>query len=76
MQIVMGVDPGLHYTGVGVICAGDGQWQHLKHEVIALPNKYDVAEKLHFLAEQIAHIINEFSPQVLSLEKALSLIHI
>lgn len=66
----MGVDPGLQFTGVGVICVNEGQITHLTHQVIASPARLETAEKLHFLEEAISRILGEFSPQVLSLEKA------
>lgn len=66
----MGIDPGLRFTGVGIIAEEAGQYQHLKHAVIALSDKLTPAERLAILLDKMSHLISEYSPSIISLEKA------
>lgn len=66
----MGIDPGLRFTGVGVIAEEAGQCKHLKHDVIVLSDRLPPAARLAVLLEKLSGFISEFSPSIISLEKA------
>lgn len=66
----MGIDPGLRFTGVGIIAEEAGQYRHLKHDVIVLSDRLSPAERLALLLEKLTVLISEFSPSIISLEKA------
>jgi crossover junction endodeoxyribonuclease RuvC len=66
----MGIDPGLRYTGVGIICDTSGTAEHLGHDVISLPAHLSPAERLAILLDKMEMFIEKFSPHIISLEKA------
>ncbi len=66
----MGVDPGLYFTGIGIIGVENGVSKHIFHDVIELPEKIPVASKLQILGDKITQLIGAHKPAILSLEKA------
>ncbi|OQW53462.1 MAG: hypothetical protein A4S09_07635 [Proteobacteria bacterium SG_bin7] len=66
----MGIDPGLRFTGVGIVAEEAGQCRYLRHDIIMLSHRLSPAERLAILLERLSSIISEFSPTLISLEKA------
>lgn len=65
---ILGVDPGTHRTGLGVI-EGRGSCYHLLHsEVLALDPKTPIADRLAIIYQKISEIIKAYQPSVLALE--------
>ena len=68
---VLGLDPGSHFTGFGVIAKDSSQlgcWKHIEHGVFKL--KGSRVERLAQLSIGLGPLIAEHAPDVIVLEKA------
>lgn len=66
-MIVLGIDPGLRFTGFGLI---DEKFKVIRHGVIT-PRGESLAEKLNSIYEQFTHILEEHSPDVAVVESTI-----
>lgn len=72
-MIILGVDPGLHITGYGVIEVGSKNRVKLKEAgVIRTKPRDGIASRLAKIYTNISDIIEEYKPNVLALEKLYS----
>lgn len=54
MKVIIGIDPGSRLTGFGVIrLDAKGDWQHVEHGVILIPEKLKFAARMAFLAREL-----------------------
>jgi crossover junction endodeoxyribonuclease RuvC len=67
MTRILGIDPGSRLTGYGLIEMNGGNARHITHGTIRLPQN-KIAEKLSCLFTQLLLIIDEFSPDEVSIE--------
>lgn len=65
----MGIDPGSHYTGYGVVLYNNGHLLHREHGVISLSKKKNFYEKLHSLHTELHSLFKRHRPQETVLEK-------
>lgn len=65
---VIGIDPGLTKTGVGVIDAVGNRMVPVFFETVTMKKSFSRHEKLKQIFDQISRVITEFHPQVMSLE--------
>jgi len=64
---ILGVDPGSHRTGYGVIDMNQGKLSHVDNGLI-VPGKKSFPEKLNGLFEGLQTIIKEFRPEEVAME--------
>lgn len=65
---VLGVDPGTHRTGVGIL-EPDGQKYRLVHfGTLRAPSKAPVAERLFEIFNALQTVIEQYQPSVMALE--------
>lgn len=67
--IIMGIDPGLNATGYGVIAAQEGRVQFLTAGTIRPPANQPLANRLVFLYEALARVIEAHQPRTVVLEE-------
>ncbi len=66
---ILGIDPGTATTGFGVIDCKPGKYKMVDAGVIATPAKTPMEERLATIFDNMTEIIEEFSPQIMSVEK-------
>lgn len=69
MPVIMGIDPGSHFTGYGVIEYQERKIFHRAHGVVAVPKALDFSRKLNFLNEQLHSLFRLYHPQETVVEK-------
>ena len=69
---VLGVDPGLQVTGYGVLDNKSGKLELVEAGVIRSTSAYPLEHRLFELYNGIENVIDEFSPDVLSVEELYS----
>jgi crossover junction endodeoxyribonuclease RuvC len=68
--VTVGIDPGTGTTGYGVVgLTGDGEFELLAYGVIRTPPRTAMHLRLQELFNDLQHLINEFRPQALAVEK-------
>ncbi|MEX2353445.1 MAG: crossover junction endodeoxyribonuclease RuvC [Gammaproteobacteria bacterium] len=65
---ILGIDPGSRLTGYGIIDVDGNHSSHVSHGIINVQGE-DIADKLRFLFRQLTHILEEFTPDEVSIEK-------
>jgi len=72
-MIILGIDPGLHITGYGVIEVGSKNRVKLKEAgVIRTKPRDGITSRLEKIYTNISDIIEEYKPSILALEKLYS----
>jgi crossover junction endodeoxyribonuclease RuvC len=66
---LMGIDPGLRFTGWGVIEAQGNRLRHLADGVIATDNAQSVPDRLKFLHEALTSLFLQHSPDEAAVEE-------
>jgi crossover junction endodeoxyribonuclease RuvC len=68
---ILGIDPGLVVTGVGLVTrAAGGRLEALYAGTLRPPRRGHVAERLHFLHREISQLIVRLRPHCLAVEEA------
>jgi crossover junction endodeoxyribonuclease RuvC len=67
-RIVIGVDPGLNCTGVGIVRAWPGKVEHIAHGVIRTETKNTLPERLGLICEKLKEAVLEYQPEVSAVE--------
>lgn len=58
----MGIDPGLHKTGWGIVQKKNHTFFHVAHGVCRTPSDYTISQKLFFLYDNLKKIMEEYAP--------------
>jgi crossover junction endodeoxyribonuclease RuvC len=67
---ILGIDPGLHTTGYGLVEFQAGQIRFLEAGVIRSGNdELDIAERIKVLHDGISEVLDEFKPSVVAIEQ-------
>jgi crossover junction endodeoxyribonuclease RuvC len=69
VTIILGIDPGLNYTGWGIIEAQGNHLHYVDCGVIAPDNRVPMAERLHGLYQGVAAVIAQYQPQECAIEE-------
>lgn len=65
---IMGVDPGTWKTGAGIIEARGNKYEMIHCEVIALPKKTPLPERLKKIYHGLCELIKIYRPEIMALE--------
>jgi crossover junction endodeoxyribonuclease RuvC len=65
---VLGVDPGLHRTGYGVLTFGGGRPRVREAGILTTNPRAELGERLHRLHRDVESLLRELQPDVLVLE--------
>jgi crossover junction endodeoxyribonuclease RuvC len=68
MKCIIGIDPGLAATGIGIIGTGKGKLRHLYHGVIKTGPEQHTAERLADIFKGMKDIIGDFHPSEAGIE--------
>ena len=67
---IMGLDPGTRWAGVGFVTLNAArQIQHVHHELLVLPPKAHLAERLLHLDSHLSELLERFKPQHVAVEQ-------
>lgn len=69
MVRVMGLDPGLRFTGWGTLDDDNSRLSYKGHGVISVPPALSLAERLHFLFERVCDVLREQQPNEVAVEE-------
>ncbi len=69
MTLILGIDPGLRFTGWGVLQAEDNRLRHVADGVIATDGSLDVPLRLKALDDALAEILARFAPDEAAVEE-------
>ena len=69
MSIILGIDPGSHITGFGVVKNQGDQIVHVSHGIILLPKEQALPERLRVLSEEMREVLAKFEPDHVVIEK-------
>ncbi|MFH1652722.1 MAG: crossover junction endodeoxyribonuclease RuvC, partial [Pseudomonadota bacterium] len=65
---ILGIDPGSNITGFGVIDVIDNRLHHIESGCINIPKKDTFPNRLKYLYDKIAELIDIHSPSILAME--------
>ncbi|MBQ8828960.1 MAG: crossover junction endodeoxyribonuclease RuvC [Burkholderiaceae bacterium] len=65
---ILGIDPGLNFTGYGIIDYLPGRYTRVTSGVLKVPYG-ELSERLGFIFEQLTQIIDTYKPSVSAIEK-------
>ena len=65
---VLGIDPGTHRCGAGILDAEGNRYKLIDAEVIRAKSTSPIAERLYFIFENLRRLIQDFKPDILALE--------
>ncbi len=66
---ILGIDPGLRYTGWGVIGVDGNRLTHVADGYVGVPVEGSLAERLAALYAGVAAVLSEFSPDEAAVEE-------
>ncbi|MBE6929389.1 MAG: crossover junction endodeoxyribonuclease RuvC [Ruminococcaceae bacterium] len=66
---ILGIDPGYAIVGFGLIQAGFGRYQHLRHGAITTPADLKAHERLVMIYEDMCALLDAMKPDEVSMEK-------
>lgn len=69
---IVGIDPGLRFTGYGVIEASqNGQLQYVASGTIAIPTDLPLYKRLVHIMEGVQEVIEHFNPKTSCIEEVV-----
>lgn len=69
MKIILGIDPGSHITGFGVIHADQDRLVCVRHGTIVAPAQKSFVDRLRFLAGHLDAVFTEHRPNIAVVER-------
>ena len=69
MTRILGIDPGLHITGWGVIDFDGFRLKHVAHGTIVSKSSEEIADRLNHIYKSISDVIEEHSPNEVGIEQ-------
>ena len=66
---ILGLDPGLRRTGWGVVDCAGSRLSLVAYGVVAIPDKLDMAERLHRLLEALEAVVAAHAPHEAAVEE-------
>ncbi|MDR0367285.1 MAG: crossover junction endodeoxyribonuclease RuvC [Rickettsiales bacterium] len=66
---ILGIDPGLRFTGWGVVDFDGGRFSHAANGTIKVPVSLSLAERLAFIHKALRRVVEEFKPQAAAIEE-------
>jgi crossover junction endodeoxyribonuclease RuvC len=68
MKTILGIDPGLKYTGFGVICLKNNLVQYISHGIISTDPAQERADRLAYIHKSIIKLIKQYGPEEAGIE--------
>ena len=70
--LILGIDPGLNFTGWGIVESLSNKENHISHGVIKTTKTFSLGERLNIIYENLNEIIDKYNPKEISVEKIFS----
>ena len=70
--LILGIDPGLNFTGWGIVESLSNKENHISHGVIKTTKTFSLGERLNTIYENLNKIIDKYDPKEISVEKIFS----
>lgn len=67
-MIILGIDPGTHCLGFGLIQKNGGHWRHLDNGMVRPKASLPLPERLQTIYLHLSQLIEQFKPQAIALE--------
>ncbi|PIR26899.1 MAG: crossover junction endodeoxyribonuclease RuvC [Deltaproteobacteria bacterium CG11_big_fil_rev_8_21_14_0_20_42_23] len=67
-MIILGIDPGSRITGYGLVSQKGSKSTHIDNGGIFAPKTAPLSERIHFIHEKVAELIELHKPHLLALE--------
>ena len=74
--LVLGLDPGTHTTGYGIVRRTPSRLQHIDNGLIVAPRKESLANRLVVITAQAERLMDEVQPDVVVIEAVFSHINV
>ena len=71
-RLILGIDPGLNFTGWGIVESLSNKENHISHGVIKTTKTSSLGERLNTIYENLNKIIDQYDPKEISVEKIFS----
>ena len=71
-KLILGIDPGLNFTGWGLIKSCINKEEYISHGVIKTKNVLTLGVRLNKIFDNLNKIIEEYLPEEISVEKIFS----
>ena len=68
-KIILGLDPGSHHTGFGVITLAGAQLSYQEHGVISAPASASFLERIEIIGREISKLVERIAPHITVVEK-------
>jgi crossover junction endodeoxyribonuclease RuvC len=68
MPLIVGVDPGIAVTGIGVIRAEGSALHHVHSEAVAPPRKGPFEQRLLVIFRRVCEVLDQYRPDTVALE--------
>ncbi|MBR1735156.1 MAG: crossover junction endodeoxyribonuclease RuvC [Alphaproteobacteria bacterium] len=69
MTRILGIDPGLHITGWGVVDFDGFRLKHVAHGTIVSKTSEEIANRLAYIFKNLSDVIEKYAPNETSIEK-------
>ncbi len=69
---ILGIDPGLHITGYGIIDSDNGEYKIVEAGVVRTNKKDDLELRLFEISKELENIIAQFKPDAVAVEDLYS----
>ena len=69
---ILGIDPGLHITGYGIIDSDNGEYKIVEAGVVRTNKKDDMELRLFEISKELENIIAQFKPDAVAVEDLYS----
>ena len=69
---ILGIDPGLHITGYGIIDSNNGEYKIIEAGVVRTNKKDDMELRLFEISKELEDIIAQFKPEAVAVEDLYS----
>lgn len=66
---IMGIDPGLRFTGWGLVEFKNNQFFHIANGTIKIPTDIDLSKRLAFIYKELMNIVKNNLPDEVSVEE-------
>ena len=70
--LILGIDPGLNFTGWGIVESLSNKENHISHGVIKTTKTFSLGKRLNIIYENLNEIIDKYNPKEISVEKIFS----
>ncbi len=75
MTLIVGIDPGLHKMGVGLIELVNNRPKYITHAVMMTKPTHNLENRLNSLFEQLSHFLSIYKPNVMVIEEIFASIN-